>query len=136
MVKRKKRKANEINKNKIIREFYKNGAIVSDCNYGKKATCDKWDLSEAEFDELVMPKDEWQWKLFIEYCIEKLNYRKKSKEKVDNKKVYSGNVVRIPSRDVAIEYLRNVFDNKVDKIGVDIKKSFLKRIINTKRYMK
>ena len=122
--KRKKRKANEVNKNKIIREFYENGAIVSDCNYGKKAVCNKWDLSEAEFDELVMPKDERQWQLFIEYCIEKLNYRKKSKEKVDNKSVYSGNVVRIPSRDVAIEYLRNVFENKVDKIGADIKKEF------------
>lgn len=36
MAKRKKRKANEVNKNKIIREFYENGAIVSDCNYGKK----------------------------------------------------------------------------------------------------
>ena len=79
--KRKKRKANEVNKNKIIREFYENGAIVSDCNYGKKAVCNKWDLSEAEIDELVMPKDERQWQLFIENCIEKLNYRKKSKEK-------------------------------------------------------
>lgn len=60
MAKRKKRKANEVNKNKIIREFYENGAIVSDCNYGKKAVCNKWDLSEVEFDELVMPKDEAQ----------------------------------------------------------------------------
>ena len=80
-----------------------------------------------------MPKDERQWQLFIKCCIEKLNYRKKPKEKGDNKRVYSGNVVRIPSRDAAIEYLRNVFDNKVDKIGVNIKKEF--SLTNQKRYV-